>query len=60
MISGHSWELLLEFIVALRFAWLAEWLRHNDREMITLETVYMKLLIDNAYDLKHTWEICSL
>lgn len=57
IISDHSWKVLLEFIVALRFAWLSEWLRHKDNEMINLETVYMKLLVDNANDLKHIWAI---
>jgi homoserine kinase type II len=57
IISDHSWQVLLEYIVALRFAWLSEWLRHKDHEMIDLETVYMKLLIDNANDLKHVWAI---
>ncbi len=57
IISDHSWKVLLEYIVALRFAWLSEWLRHKDHEMIELEMVYMKLLIDNADDLKHVWAI---
>jgi len=57
IISDHSWKVLLEYIVALRFAWLSEWLRHKDDEMIEMETVYMKLLIDNANDLKHVWAI---
>ena len=57
IISDHSWKVLLEYIVALRFAWLSEWLRHKDHEMIELETVYMELLIDNANDLKHVWTI---
>jgi homoserine kinase type II len=57
IISDDSWKVLLEYIVALRFAWLSEWLRHKDHEMIGLETVYMKLLIDNANDLKHVWAI---
>ncbi len=47
LISRMGWENLAEFIIALRFAWLAEWLRNNDPEMIELELVYMKLLADN-------------
>jgi homoserine kinase type II len=47
IISKKSWKYLLEFIVALRFAWLAEWLRRKDTEMIRLELDYMQLLIDN-------------
>jgi homoserine kinase type II len=57
MISELGWAVLVEFIVALRFAWLSEWLRHKDHEMIELEMVYMKLLIDNADDLKQIWKL---
>jgi len=57
IISDHSWKVLPEYIIALRFAWLSEWLRHKDHEMIDLETVYMKLLIDNTNDLKRIWAI---
>lgn len=51
-ISNASWEVLIEFVIAIRFAWLSEWLRHEDREMIALETTYMNLLMDNADMLK--------
>jgi homoserine kinase type II len=51
-ISNASWEVLIEFVIAIRFAWLSEWLRHEDREMIALETDYMNLLTDNAEVLK--------
>ncbi len=57
IISELSWSVLLEYIVALRFAWLSEWLRHNDHEMIEMETDYLKLLVRNAADLKHMWDI---
>lgn len=56
-ISNISWSVLVEFIIALRFAWLSEWLRYKDQEMIDLETVYMKLLVRNANDLKQIWKI---
>lgn len=55
--SVESWESLLEFILAIRFGWLAEWLRKSDTEMIDLEVVYMNLLVDNAAILKKTWDI---
>jgi len=51
-ISSASWDVLIEFVIAIRFAWLSEWLRHEDREMIALETDYMNLLADNADVLK--------
>jgi len=52
-----SWESLLEFILAVRFGWLAEWLRKSDKEMIDLEVIYMNLLVANAAILKKTWNI---
>jgi homoserine kinase type II len=55
IISKTSWMYLLEFIVALRFAWLSEWLRREDTEMISLELDYMRLLIDNKNILQKAW-----
>jgi homoserine kinase type II len=57
IISKTSWQYLVEFIVALRFAWLAEWLRQKDEEMIRLELVYMRLLIENKVDLEKVWNV---
>ncbi|MBU0545024.1 MAG: phosphotransferase [Proteobacteria bacterium] len=57
LISEISWEAFIEFVIAVRFAWLSEWLRHKDREMIELETVYMNLLADNSNMLKNVWGI---
>jgi len=57
LISGISREFFPEFVIAVRFAWLSEWLRHKDREMIELETVYMNLLADNSAMLKNAWGI---
>ncbi len=47
-ISETGLQYLTEFVVALRFAWLSEWLRHKDRAMIDLELVYMNLLVENS------------
>jgi homoserine kinase type II len=55
IISKISWKYLVEFIVALRFAWLSEWLRRKDTEMISLELDYMRVLIDNKNILQKTW-----
>lgn len=57
ILSDLSWNYLVEFIVALRFAWLSEWLRHKDKDMIELETVYMKLLVNNHEKIKELWEL---
>jgi homoserine kinase type II len=55
LISDSSWSVLLDFVIATRFAWLAEWLRKSDREMVNLELVYLKLLMDHAELLRETW-----
>lgn len=52
MISEKSWEYLPEFILALRFAWLSEWLRKEDVEMVELELVFMDLIVKNHKVLK--------
>jgi homoserine kinase type II len=55
--SDISWGHFIEFVVALRFAWLSEWLRKEDREMIGLELEYMDLLIRNNSRLCRQWKI---
>lgn len=50
--SPLSLQYLFEFVVAIRFAWLSEWLRNADREMITLEIDYMTLLTQEQRCLK--------
>ena len=41
-----SWEVLPDIMLAIRFAWLSEWLRKNDQAMIRLEADYMALLLE--------------
>jgi homoserine kinase type II len=53
--SEISWGHFHEFVVALRFAWLSEWLRREDREMVDLELEYMDLLIQNREPLREEW-----
>jgi homoserine kinase type II len=56
-LSPKSLRSLLDLTLALRFAWLSEWLRKNDREMIALELTYMHLLMDNQGKLAEAWGI---
>ena len=58
--SSVSWRYLLEFVIAMRFAWLSEWLRKDDREMIALELEYMDLLITHRQTLNLAWGIAPL
>jgi homoserine kinase type II len=54
-ISAASWRLFPEFVLALRCAWLSEWLRGRDEKMVDLEQTYMHLLIDNMDVLREAW-----
>ena len=53
--DATSWSLLPECIMALRYAWLSEWLRKDDTEMINLELQYIYLLMDNRETLVRAW-----
>jgi len=56
-LSPESLRSLPDLTLALRFAWLSEWLRKNDTEMIGLELTYMHLLMDNREKLMAIWKI---
>jgi homoserine kinase type II len=56
-ISKKSFLYLFDCTIALRFAWLAEWLRCNDGDMIQLEIDYMNLLFENRYEIKRKWAL---
>ena len=45
--SDISWHHFHPLVVALRFAWLNDWLIFKDREMVELEVTYMNLLVEN-------------
>lgn len=55
--SKKGWYCFYEYLIALRFAWLSEWLRKKDTQMIEMEAAFLKLLIDNAEILKKGWGI---
>lgn len=57
LVTEIGWTFLFEFVLALRFAWLSDWLKRSDREMIDLETVYIQLLLENREVFKRSWGI---
>ena len=57
MIAEKSWSCLFPFVLALRFAWLSDWLKRSDAEMTDLETVYIQLLLDNREIFTRSWGI---
>ena len=46
---------LFNMVLALRFAWLSEWLRKKDHDMIRLEIDYMTLLWQNHETIQLLW-----
>jgi homoserine kinase type II len=48
---------LPERVLAVRFAWLAEWLRKGDAEMVALEMIYLELLARNLDLLREEWGV---
>lgn len=44
-LSDREWHYLPLFTVAQRFAWLSEWLRREDTEMVEFELFYMRHLL---------------
>lgn len=55
--SGRDMTLLPEIVASLRTAWLSEWLRRSDREMIDLELDYLDALTCNLDRLRCAWRI---
>lgn len=58
VISPSGWQWLPEYVLALRFAWLSEWLRKADEEMLDLECRFMGILMDHMADLREIWQCC--
>ncbi|MBS3749031.1 MAG: aminoglycoside phosphotransferase family protein [Candidatus Thermoplasmatota archaeon] len=54
-ISKIGFHYLFDCMMALRFAWLAEWLRTNDKDMIQLEIDFLHLLHENKEIIKEKW-----
>jgi homoserine kinase type II len=55
--SKMGWQFFPEYILALRFAWLSEWLRRKDKQMLEMEEAYMGILVDNMDILRQGWGI---
>ena len=55
--SEKCWHWFCEYLIALRFAWLSEWLRKKDTRMIDMEADYLNLLVENIDILKKGWGI---
>ena len=54
-ISAQGWQVLPDYVLALRFAWLSEWLRKEDQQMLDMELQFMEILMANRSDLAAVW-----
>ncbi len=54
-LDAENFGLLPELVLALRFAWMSEWLRKQDEEMAKLEVQYMRLLTNSIDSLLPAW-----
>ncbi|NDV19679.1 phosphotransferase [Pseudodesulfovibrio sp. JC047] len=55
-LENDAFTLLPELILGMRFAWMSEWLRRNDTEMIDIEIQYMQLLANSIDTLLPAWK----
>jgi homoserine kinase type II len=55
--SPAAWGLFPELLLAVRFGWLAEWLRKRDEEMLQLELAYLRLLAGGLDRLAGAWAV---
>lgn len=53
--STESWACFLDLVVAIRYAWLAEWMRTNDESARDLEMLYMNLLTTQKGYILNKW-----
>jgi len=57
LFSEKGWKYFPEYLIALRFAWLSEWLRKKDVPMIAMEEAYLSLLVKNIDILRQGWDL---
>jgi len=53
--DASGFDVLPEFVLALRFAWLSDWMRKKDGEMAEMERDYIRLLLDGREELRRAW-----
>ena len=55
VISETGRRFFPEYVLALRFAWLSEWLRKKDHIMLEMEETYMGILVDHMEEIRKLW-----
>ncbi len=57
VISETGRRFFPEYVLALRFAWLSEWLRKKDQAMLDMEETYMGILVDHMEEIRREWRL---
>lgn len=57
VISETGQRFFPEYVLALRFAWLSEWLRKKDHIMLDMEETYMGILVDHVEEIRKCWQM---
>ena len=57
VISETGRRFFPEYVLALRFAWLSEWLRKKDQIMLEMEETYMRILVDHMGEIRKEWQM---
>ena len=52
-----TWQWFPDYLLALRFGWMREWVLREDQELINLELDYMFILLDNRETILAKWDI---
>ena len=53
----ESWKYFFDLFLAIRFLWLAQWLKFNNQEMIWLEIDYLNLIFNNKEEILKKWNL---
>jgi homoserine kinase type II len=51
-----SWNCFLELAAAIRFGWMSEWIRRDDREAQEMELVYIDILLGQKDYISNHWK----
>jgi homoserine kinase type II len=47
-IEQKSWDYLLEYMIALRFGWISEWIRKDNKDMLEFDIGYTNAMVENS------------
>lgn len=55
--AEQSWQWFADYLLALRFAWMREWVMREEEDVINLELDLMFLLLDNREAIHKAWTL---